>query len=407
MTQAKAPTNGGVAIVLSGAGARGAYEAGALSVLLPLLKGDDCPRIVLGTSAGALDAAILASYLNQSVDAAAAALLHGWRRITPARVFATPRRSVLRRGELRLRRPADVAPGLLDTRPLRVTLGKLLPDQHFGSAVAHGTLDAVGVAASSCASGGAVVFLETTRPVPISCPGVAYAPTRLGPEHLMASSAFPLAFPAQWVGGAAEGWYIDGGIHLNTPLKPAIDLGADRILVIGATPWDVGQAPYRSEPPNVFDGSGQILHALLADSLRTDLAALVRSNLQIGAGPMGAPVAGAAAQAAGSGHRVVPYCALNPSDDKLSAVAARTWPSGLLPFVRSLGGYGALGPLSAQRQRPGQFLSYLCFTSEFISAAITSGVADAERLVKRLEWHPLGNVVGIDWRDEWRFEDFD
>ena len=64
MTQAKAPTNGGVAIVLSGAGARGAYEAGALSVLLPFLKGDDCPRMVLGTSAGALNAAILASYLH-------------------------------------------------------------------------------------------------------------------------------------------------------------------------------------------------------------------------------------------------------------------------------------------------------------------------------------------------------
>ena len=198
----------------------------------------------------------------------------------------------------------------------------------------------------------------------------------------MASSAFPLAFPAQWVGGAAEGWYIDGGIHLNTPLKPAIDLGADRILVIGATPWDIGQAPYRSKPPNVMDGSGQILHALLADSLRTDLAALVRSNLQIGAGP-GARRGRCRRPAAGSGHRVVRYCALNPSDDRLSAVAARTWPSGLLPFVRSLGGYGALGPLTAQRQRPGQFLSYLCFTSEFISAAITSGVADAERLVKR------------------------
>ena len=383
MTQAKAPTNGGVAIVLSGAGARGAYEAGALSVLLPFLKGDDCPRMVLGTSAGALNAAILASYLHLSVDAAAAALLDGWRRITPARVFSTPRLSVLRLAERRLRRPASVAPGLLDTGPLRVTLGEMLPDEHFGSAVTHGSLDAVAVAASSCAKGGAVVFLETTRPVPMSGPGVAYAPTRLGPEHLMASSAFPLAFPAQWVGGAAKGWYVDGGIHLNTPLKPAIDLGADRILVIGATPWEIGQAPERSKPPNVMDGSGLILHALLVDSLRVDLAALVRTNLQIGAGAGGAPAAGTATPAAGSGRRVVRYCALNPSDDGLSDVAARVWPSGLLPFVRSLGGYGALGPLTAQRQRPGQFLSYLCFTSEFISAAITSGMVDAERLVKR------------------------
>jgi NTE family protein len=383
MTQAEAPTDGGVAVVLSGAGARGAYEAGALSVLLPLLKGDDRPRMVLGTSVGALNAAMLASYLHQGVDAAAAALLDGWRQITPASVFATPRRSVLQRAQRRRRQQAGVAPGLLDTGPLRVTLGKLLPDEHFGSAVAHGTLDAVAVAASSCASDGAAVFLETTRPVPISDPGVAYVPARLGPEHLMASSAFPLAFPAQWVGGTAEGWYIDGGIHLNTPLKPAIDLGADRILVIGATSWAIGQKPGRPEPPNVMDGSGQILHALLADSLRTDLAALVRSNLLISAEIGGGSATGTTAQAGSWGHRVVQYCALNPSDDRLSSVAARTWPSGLLPFMRSFGGYGALGPLTAQRQRPGQFLSYLCFTSEFISAAISSGVADAERLIER------------------------
>ncbi len=380
MTQAKGPTNGGVAIVLSGAGARGAYEAGALSVLLPFLKDDDCPRIVVGTSVGALNAAMLAAHLHLGVGAAAAALLHGWRQITPARVFATPRLSLLRYAERRLRRPVGVAPGLLDTDPLRATLGDLLPDEHFGSAVTQGSLDAVAVAASSCAVGGAVVFLETTRPVPLPGPGLAYVPTCLGREHLMASSAFPLAFPAQWVGGAAQGWYIDGGIHLNTPLKPAIDLGADRILVIGATPFDIRQAPKRSKPPNVMDGSGEILHALLVDSLRADLAALVRTNLQIGGG--GAPSAAASAPA-DSGWRVVRFCALNPSDDGLSDVAARSWPSGLLPFVRSLGGYGALGPLTAQRQRRGEFLSYLCFTPEFIGAAITLGIADATRLVTR------------------------
>ena len=374
MTQAKGPTSGGVAIVLSGAGARGAYEAGALSVLLPLLRGDDCPRIVLGTSAGALNAAMLASHLHLGVDAAAAALLRGWRQITPERVFSTPWLSLLRLAERRLRRPPGVGPGLLDTTPLRSTLSNVLHDEHFGSGVTNGTLDAVAVAASSCASGTAVVFLETTRAVPPPGPGVEYAATRLGPEHLMASSAFPLAFPAQWVGGAAKGWYIDGGIHLNTPLKPAIDLGADRILVIGATPFDIDQAPEPSKPPNVMDGSGEILHALLVDSLRADLAALVRTNHQIGAGGRGAP-------AASAGWRVVRFCALNPSDDVLSDVAAQAWPSGLLPMVRSLGGYGALGPVTAQRQRPGQFLSYLCFTPEFISAAISLGIADAQQLV--------------------------
>ena len=329
MTQAKAPTNGGVAIVLSGAGARGAYEAGALSVLLPFLKGDDCPRMVLGTSAGALNAAILASYLHLSVDAAAAALLDGWRRITPARVFSTPRLSVLRLAERRLRRPAGVAPGLLDTGPFagdprrdaaRRALRVRRDARELGRG-RRGRQARVRRAASPLSS--------SRRPARSRCRGRASrtAPTRLGPEHLMASSAFPLAFPAQWVGGAAKGWYVDGGIHLNTPLKPAIDLGADRILVIGATPWEIGQAPERSKAPNVMDGSGLILHALLVDSLRVDLASAGAHQPPNRRWGRGAPAAGTATPAAGSGRRVVRYCALNPSDDGLSDVAARVWPS--------------------------------------------------------------------------------
>jgi NTE family protein len=384
--QAKAPRQGGVAIVLSGAGARGAYEAGALSVLLPFLKDDDCPCMVLGTSAGALNTAMVASHLDRGVDAAAAALLANWRKITPSKVFATPR-SMLGFSARRRRRKAGSAPGLLDTGPLLQTLDDLLPDVHFGSAVSRGVLDAVAVAASSTSTAGAVVFLETTRPVPKSTPGVEYAPTRLGLAHLMASSAFPLAFPAQWVDGASEGWYIDGGIHLNTPLKPAVDLGADRILVIGATPLDLRQTPEQSTPPNVMDGSAQILHSLLVDSLRADIGELVRTNLQLGAG---APATAATPVATlPAGQRVVHYCALFPEDDGLSKVAAQVWPSGFSALLRSLGGYAALGPLTAQRQRPGQFLSYLCFTPEFISEAIRAGISDAERLIR-----PSG---GIPW----------
>jgi NTE family protein len=338
--------------------------------------------MVLGTSAGALNTAMLASYIDQGVDVAAAALLDGWRKITPAKIFATPWKSMLCLAGLRLRRQAGVAPGLLDTRPLRETLAELLPDVNFGSAVAHGTLDAVAVAASSTSTGGAVVFIETTRPVPPSSLGVDYAPTKLGPEHLMASSAFPLAFPAQWVDGAGKGWYIDGGVRLNTPLKPAIDLGANRLLIVGATPLDIRQPPEQSSPPNVLDGSAQILNALLVDSFRTDLAALRRTNLQLGAARTSAS-GSAATSLAPSGRRVVRYCSLNPADDGLSDVAVQVWPSGLVAFLRSLGGYAALGPLTAQRQRPGQFLSYLCFSPEFIAAAISSGIADAEQLVER------------------------
>lgn len=372
--------------MLSGAGARGAYEAGALSVLLPLLRDDDRPRLVLGASAGALNAAMLVSYLDQGVDAAAAAMLAGWRQICPSKIFATPRRSLLKLARFG-RRPAGLAPGLLDTSPLRETLGVLLPDEHFAAAVERHTLDAVAISASSVCAGGAVVFVETkTRPIPDSGDGIEYVPVELGFDHLMASSAFPLAFPSRWVNGAGKGWYIDGGVHLNTPLKPAVQLGAERILAIGATPWNIGLTPDASNPPNVMDGSAQILHALLVDSFRSDLATLSRTNRQLRAEAQQRETQSSADPL---GQRVVEFCVLNPRGDELSKVAARVWPSGLIRFLRSLGGYGALGLLTSQHQLPGLFLSYLCFAPEFISAAIDAGIADAEKMVQgsgRIPW---------------------
>jgi NTE family protein len=292
---------------------------------------------------------------------------------------------MLRLIELRQRPSPGEAPGVLDTRPLQATLRELLPHEHFASAVVPGTLDAVGVAASACATSDAVVFLETKGTVPKPGHGINYVRTQLGYDHLMASSAFPLAFPAQWVNGASEGWYIDGGVHLNTPLKPAIDLDVDRILVIGATPLRVRQTQDRSEPANVTDGSGQILHSLLVDSLRDDLNELKRTN-RLGA----APATGTATHGAPAGRRVIEFAALSPAGDDLSDVAAGEWPPGLLKLLFSFGGYGALGPVTAQRQLPGQFLSYLCFTKGFISAAIEAGKTDAPQLIK-----PGG---GIDWK---------
>ena len=393
MTQAKAPTNGGVAIVLSGAGARGAYEAGALSVLLPFLKGDDCPRMVLGTSAGALNAAILASYLHLSVDAAAAALLDGWRRITPARVFSTPRLSVLRLAERRLRRPASVAPGLLDTGPLRVTLGEMLPDEHLGSTVTHGSLDAVAVAASSCTKGGAVVFLETTRPVPMSNRASRTRRPDSGPSTSWPHR--PSRWPSRRSGSAAPP--RAGASTARSSQHPTQASHRPRRRshprhrrhALGDRPGTGAvEAPERHgwqwpDPP-------RLAGRLLAGGPRS-AGAHQPPNRRWGKNK---PAAGTATPAAGSGRRVVRYCALNPSDDGLSDVAARVWPLGLLPFVRSLGGYGASGPLAWRRRRPGQFLSYLCFTLGVHLRGDHIGDGRRRTTGQALGWDPLGDVVG-------------
>ncbi len=377
---------GPVALVLTGDGARSAYEAGALSVLLPLLEDQDAPRIILGTSAGGLNAALVASVIDQGLDVAATTLLDAWRTITPEKVFTRPRAGMARFLAWHLRHAPATAPGLLDTTPLRATIEEMLRPHEFGHNVDRGHLDALGMVASSCSTAEAVCFVQGRMP-PLSGERIRYLPVTLSISHLLASSAFPLAFPAQWVEGPGPGggdWYVDGGIHLNAPLKPAIDLGAGRLLVLGATDERPFVEPRSDLPPNIGDGGGQILHAVLTDRLQADLAHLRRTNQFVreldGRGR---------APAAGSGHRLIATCVMTPHDDRLSKIATEIWPSGWKSIIESCGDYRILGGVTVQKQQPGQYLSYLCFHPEFIEQAIEMGRADAHAMI--------GDATSIPW----------
>jgi len=381
---------GKVAIVLAGAGSRGAYEAGVLSVLLPLLKGRDTPRIILGTSAGALNAAMLAAVIDQGVDSAAASLLDGWRAIRPEKVFRTPRRGVVTALSWLLHHSPGTAAGLVDTKPLEVTIGEIIQPRNFGHNVGSHDLDSVGIVASACSTTQAVVFVQGST-VPPSSQQVRYVGTTLGPQHLLASSAFPLVFPPRWVEDPTIGgdWYIDGGVHLNTPLKPAIDLGADRILVVGGTRLRSVVQPSPDTPPSLGDSNGQILHALLVDEFEADLVHLADTNEQVRvrAGSPGPSPPDATSHP--PAHRMISHLTINPSDDTLDVEAAKIFPAGWLSLFGSLGGYKLLGTLTRQRQRPGQFLSYICFDERFVRKAIELGQADAR--------NAIGSSTSIPW----------
>jgi NTE family protein len=373
----KKPPGGPVALILTGDGARSAYEAGALSVLLPLLRDEDAPRIILGTSAGALNAALIASVIDQGLDVASEKLLAAWRTIRPEKVFAPPLASTISFLRWHLRHASRTAAGLLDTSPLERTIEEMLQPHDFGHAVESGELESLGVVASSCSTSEAVVFVQGKMP-PSSGERIRYLSTKLTIPHLLASSAFPLAFPAQWVEGPEGGdWYIDGGIHLNAPLKPAIDLGANRLLVCGATQESPFIQPDPDVPPNFGDGGGQILHAVLTDRLQADLANLRDRN------------ASARQQGAEDDHRLIATYLMTPPDDSLSEVAAEIWPSGWRSLLESFGGYRFLGGLTAQKQQPGQYLSYLCFHPEFIEQAIAKGQADAKAAI--------GDATSVPW----------
>ncbi len=282
------------AVVLSGGGARGAYEAGVLRFIL-----DDLPQrtgitpdfeIVSGTSVGAIHACFLAATADETENRGQR-LVEIWDRMRVQEIFnftvrdffKLPRRllgvkhvaKMLRDGQ----RP-DRLYGLLDTEPLERLVLQSIPWQGIRRNIRTGRIDTVCVAATQVATGRAVVFCDSHRPeLPAwaNVSNIRMQRIRLSPLHALASAAIPLLFPSVRVGAR---YYADGGLRLNTPLAPAVRLGADRILVIGLT-HDTG--PTTSEalaqertaefgnPMYLF---GKVLNALMLSPIDADVARL-------------------------------------------------------------------------------------------------------------------------------------
>ena len=233
--------DGPIALVLAGGGARGAYEIGALSVVLPALASrGERVSIMIGTSVGALNAAWLAAHADVEEDVMVEGALEVWSQIrfsdvlrplvTPAGSFRVGRYlagAALGRGSL---------DALLDPSPLAATVERLIPFGRLGDNVAAGRVTAAVVATSS-QTGRTVVFVATRGDVPGDdrARGIEYVKTsNLTGEHVRASAAIPAAFPAVYVRDEnAPGWYVDGGTRMNTATKPAISLGAGRIIIVG------------------------------------------------------------------------------------------------------------------------------------------------------------------------------
>ncbi len=241
-------------MVLGGGGARGAYEAGVLSVLLPVLEErDEAPRILIGTSAGALNVSFLAANSQLETSELIARALSTWESLrwgeVARRLLSTAlvRRAVGYVGEV-----LDVSGlrinSLLDPEPLRVTLRERVDFDQIEANVSAGRIDAVGVVATSALTGRSVVFHHgLDSPPRDDRRGIDYVAARLAEEHVLASAAIPGIFPAVQVTAPqpARGWYFDGGTRLNTPIKPALALGAARVVVVAVTSPSPGERSWR------------------------------------------------------------------------------------------------------------------------------------------------------------------
>jgi NTE family protein len=376
-----------VGLVLSGGGARGAYEVGALSVLLPALEeAGQRPRVVVGTSVGALNAAFLAANADIPPDALVARAGDIYTSMRWREVLAAPWSPVEASnavlyllGALGGMRGARV-PALLDPAPLTRTLARVIGD--FGAIarnVAAGLLDSAAVVATSSSTSRSVVFHTGGKPVAQRDDrrGIDYVAADLNAQHVRASAAIPALFPAVHIDAdPGRGWYVDGGTRLNTPIKPALWLGARRIVAIGLNSLPpAGGAIAGEARPDVFAGAGQLFAALLAAPLAHDIETLATLNDLIGT-----------RAATRFGRRRVPYVFVAPQHpDSIGALAAEVFRR---RYRRGLGLARGASPELAVLGRlvegdfdaaHGELLSYLFFDGDFCRELIALGRADAQR----------------------------
>jgi NTE family protein len=373
-----------VALVLAGGCARGAYEFGALSVLLPELeKLGQRPRILVGTSVGALNA----TYLGAKADVdAATAVAEGervWRQLAWTDVIGhvvslgTAGRVFSYLGQV-LGWPGARVRSLLDSTPLAATIAREVPFDRLQANVEDEVLLAAGVVTTSVLTHQTVVFHTGGGSPPFDGRRlISYVGTPLGAEHVCASTAMPAVFPAVSVQtpAPAAGWYYDGGTRLNAPLKPALEFGAERLVVIGLSSLAPDmRAIAGSARPDLFAGIGLLLRGLIGDQLAQDLHTLAAINANVLAGD-------------DDERALVPYIAIAPAEpDEFENMALAVFRERYGPLLRGLSNsadielVGRLIDGDAEAANA-TLLSLLLFDAEFIEQLIELGAADARRWI--------------------------
>lgn len=362
-------------LILSGGGARAAYQVGVLMGIAELIAPTQCNPfpILCGTSAGAINAVGLAARAKD-FRISVRHLEKAWRAMTPDDVFKT-NLGAFAKELLSWALPAFITgstprnSALLNNSPLCQMLGSIIPFEKIQEAIDDGYLQALSVTASSYSNNESVSFFQAKDGlIPWQRVRRRGERTNIRAEHLLASAALPVLFPAQNID---NDYYGDGAMRQLAPLSPALHLGADRVLVIGVS----GKSSFRRQVdvanpyPSLAKVLGHVLDSVFVDTLENDVERLERINDTLDALPL--------SERKARNLRHIDVLKIYPSQsiDEIAAEYLHLLPWRLRMFLRGPGGTRSSGASA---------VSYLLFEEKFIEALIDLGLSDARRHQKEI-----------------------
>lgn len=377
-----------LALMMGGGGALAAYQVGAMSAIAEARPELRTP-ILCGVSAGAINAVALASRRGAFVERAQA-LVDAWLALSTDQVFQVDARHVALRAARWLVRLGSGGHGprprsLLGTAPLRRFLADRFADDNgrltgIAGSVQSGELESVAITASSYTTGRSTTWVEARHDVRWDRDDRIGRRAALTVDHVMASAALPMLFPAVRVAGE---WCGDGGVLLTSPLSPAVRLGATRVLAISTR--------FRGPLTSIVDDegyppparvAGMLLNAVFLDQFDADALRLERINELVRALP----------ESQRMGLRPIDLMVLRPSIElaQLANAHEAKLPWALRFMTRGLG---------TRQTRHNEMLSLLMFQHEFIAELIERGRQDARNRMSEIlafvDGAPLHATAGV------------
>ncbi len=359
-----------IGLMLTGGGARAAYQVGVLKAIADLLprRSRNPFSVICGTSAGALNAvtlAVNAAHFRTGVRR----LLGIWRNSRIEEIYRTDLVGVVKNSglwfgglllnSLGIHKVKPVS--LLDNSPLISFLENTLPCEKIQESIDAGLLSALGITASGYGSGDSVTFYQGVKTLqPWKRVRRLGIPTRIEIKHLLASSAMPFLFPAVSIN---REYFGDGSMRQIAPISSILHLGANCVLVIGVGQTGVEQPRDNlSEYPSLAHIAGHALNSIFLDSLEVDLERVQRINRTISLIPEDVRQ--------NSNLHTVDVLVIEPSQsiERIADRYAEDLPWTIRLLLRFSG---------AMQGRGMNLVSYLLFERNFCRALIDLGYQDA------------------------------